>query len=297
MAPKKTPVALIYDFDGTLSPGNMQEFSFLKALGIPPEEFWQKTNELSEKNDANSVLCYMKLMLDEARAKRISLKRESFTRFGKEIELFKGVKEWFGLINNYGRQKNLDIKHYINSSGLKEMIEGTAIASEFARIYACSFLYNVDGVAEWPAVAVDFTTKTQFLFKINKGIDSVSDNKRINEYVPEDERPVPFAQMIYFGDGTTDIPCMKMVRQNGGHSVAVYKPKDAALRRAAEKLILENRVNFVCPADYTKDKEIYTVVTTILDKIKSDYDFKQLKNGHYRAAEKSEKQNSRAPIV
>jgi 2-hydroxy-3-keto-5-methylthiopentenyl-1-phosphate phosphatase len=270
----KNTIALIYDFDGTLSPHNMQEFSFIKAIGKNKEEFWTKNQKLSEDNDANGILCYMYLMIKAAQENNISLRRESFQRFGKDIELFNGVKEWFELINAYGRDKELDIKHYIISSGLKEMIEGTDIAKEFENIYACSFLYNVDGIAYWPAVAVDYTAKTQFLFKINKGIKEVSDTIKINEYIPEDKRPIPFPHMIYFGDGETDIPCMKMVKENGGNSIAVYRRTKKTI---AEKLINENRVNFVCPADYSQDKEIYHVVTTILDKIKSEIDYDSLK--------------------
>ena len=285
MAKTNRPVvALIYDFDGTLSPGNMQEFSFIKALEMRAEEFWKKAGVMTQRNDASKILCYMKLMLDEAKSKQISLKRESFKRFGEEVALFNGVDGLFSLINKYGREKGLEIRHYINSSGLKEMIEGTTIADRFYRIYACSFLYNVDDVAEWPAVAVDYTTKTQFLFKINKGIDSVSDDKKINEYVHEEDRPVPFKRMIYFGDGATDIPCMKMVKQNGGHSIAVYDKADKNKKAGAERLILEDRVNFVCPADYSEDKEIHKVVKTVLDKIKSDYDFELLLKKHKDAA-------------
>ena len=278
------PVALVYDFDGTLSPRNMQEFSFIEALGMDSSQFWEKANKLSKEQDASGILCYMKVMLEEARHSGIPVKRESFREFGKTVELYEGVKQWFSLINDYGKNLGLEIFHYINSSGLKEMIEGTEIADEFKKIYACSFLYDVNGVAEWPAVAVDYTTKTQFLFKINKGIEEVSDNKRINEFVPENERPIPFKRMIYFGDGETDIPCMKMVRQNGGYSIAVYRAKDEAKRKTAEQLILDNRVNFVCKADYTENEELCKVVKTILDKMKSDYEFDLLLKQHYQDA-------------
>lgn len=283
---KNVKVALIYDFDGTLSPGNMQEYSFIKELDMSPSEFWKKADELSKKNDASSILCYMKLMLSEADHKDIPIRRETFTQFGNKVDLFSGVKEWFKLINDYAKTKNIEIKHYINSSGLKEMIEGTSIAKEFEHIYACSFIYNASGVAEWPAVAVDYTTKTQFIFKINKGITEVSDSKKINEYVPENLRPIPFKHMIYFGDGDTDIPSMKMVKQNGGHSIAVYNPKDKNKKKMSEQLILDNRVNFVCPADYSKNKDIYNVVTTIIDKIRSDYDFESIMQEHYQNAQK-----------
>lgn len=285
MARKKSiDVALIYDFDGTLSPGNMQEFGFVQALGKDSKEFWRKNRELAEQNDANEILCYMYLMLQEAKANNISLKRKSFKQFGAQIELFKGVEEWFALINEYGKSIGLNIKHYINSSGLREMIEGTKIAKRFENIYACSFLYDVDGIAYWPAVAVDYTTKTQFLFKINKGIKEIRDNKKINEYLAKEDRPIPFERMIYFGDGETDIPSMRVVKEHGGHSIAVYgNPRKKA---TAMKLILEDRVNFACSADYTEGKDIYNVVKRILHKIRADYDFKQLLDIHKNNAQK-----------
>ena len=223
---KKRPVvALIYDFDGTLSPGNMQEFGFIQAIGKSPQEFWQESDDIAFGQDASNILSYMKLMFDEARKAGIKLRRDDFRRFGASVELFNGVEEWFGLINSYGKARGVKIEHYINSSGLAEMIEGTAIADEFKRIFACSFLYNDAGEAEWPGVAVDYTAKTQFLFKINKGILSIRDNKKVNESQAEDNKRIPFPHMIYFGDGETDVPCMKIVKMFGGNSIAVYNPE------------------------------------------------------------------------
>lgn len=280
MAKKQPVVALIYDFDGTLSPGNMQEFGFIQATGKTKEIFWEQNRKLSEGQDANGILTYMYQMLTEAKMNRISLKRESFREFGKNVELFNGVKEWFSLITEYGRSIGLDVKHYINSSGLKEMIEGTPIAKKFENIYACSFLYDVDGIAVWPAVAVDYTAKTQFIFKINKGIKEISDNRKINQYIPEEERPIPFSRMIYFGDGETDIPCMKMVKEHGGHSIAVYASSNK--KTTAQQLIRNNRVNFICRADYTEGKEMHMIVKRVLDKIKADYEFKRLLDLHQK---------------
>ena len=282
---KKTTIALIYDFDGTLSPGNMQEFGFIQAIGKDSRTFWEQNKKLSEENDASGILCYMYLMLQKAQAENISLSRSSFRKFGRDVELFKGVQDWFKLINDYGKSVGVNIEHYINSSGLTEMIEGTSIAKEFKKIYACSFLYDVDGKAVWPAVAVDYTAKTQFLFKINKGIERISDNKRINEYVAEEDRPIPFKNMIYFGDGKTDIPCMKLIKEQGGHSIAVYKP-GSTKKKTAAKLINENRVNFVCSADYSENKEVHNVVKTIIDKIKADTEFHNLQKKHKTKAVK-----------
>lgn len=286
MRAKKPTVALIYDFDGTLSPGNMQEYDFLKAIGIKDKKnFWKENVELAKKNNASEILCYMKLMIDKSKAANNSIKRKAFVEFGKSIKLFNGVDKWFDLVKEYGAKHNVKIEHYINSSGLKEMIEGTPIAKKFEKIYACSFLYE-DDIAVWPAVAVDFTAKTQFLFMINKGIANVSENKRVNDFTPEENRPIPFKHMIYFGDGATDIPCMKLIKEQGGNSIAVYKP-NSNKKEEANKLIKHNRVNFVCPADYSKDKEIYKVVTTIIDKIRSDYDFENLQKHHKANADKS----------
>jgi hypothetical protein len=276
-------VALIYDFDGTLSPGNMQEFGFIQAIGKDITQFWEQSNGLAHDNDASQILCYMYMMLKFAKANNISLKRESFKKFGANIELFPGVYEWFELVNNYAKDRHITLTHFINSSGLKEMIEGTPIAKEFENIYACSYLYDVDGVAYWPAVAVDYTAKTQFLFKINKGIKEVSDTIQINKYTPEEDRPMPFSHMIYFGDGTTDIPSMKLVKEHGGHSIAVYG--DSSKKKMALMLIKENRANFVCKADYTEKGEIYSVVKRILDKIKSDNEFSRLLNIHRKRCE------------
>ena len=267
----KTTVALIYDFDGTLAPGNMQEYDFIPAVGKSNKEFWSEANSLAERQDADSILTYMAKMIQEAKSKNLSLRREAFRESGRNIHLYKGVREWFARINSYGAERNLNIVHYINSSGLKEIIEGTEIAHEFRKIYACTFLYDIDGIAYWPGVAVNYTNKTQFIFKINKGVESVYDSKQVNKFIPENERPVPFKNMIYVGDGTTDIPCMRLVKNFGGHSIAVYNPDDErSARKDMTALIRDNRVNYVCPADYSDGSEIDTVVKTIIDKITID---------------------------
>ena len=215
-------------------------------------------------------------MIQEAQSKGLSLRREAFQESGRNIRYYKGVESWFPRMNAYATERGIRLLHYINSSGMKEIIEGTSIAGEFKHIYACSFLYNVDGIAYWPAVAVNYTNKTQFIFKINKGVESVFDTKQVNQYMEEKERPVPFSRMIYVGDGTTDIPCMKLVKNFGGHSIAVYNPKDEAKRSEMNTLIRDNRVNHVCPADYSDGSEIDTVVKTIIDKCDADYKLSML---------------------
>ena len=254
MNAEKLTVALIYDFDGTLAPGNMQEYDFIPAVGKSNKEFWTDANTLAEEQDADMVLTYMARMIQEAKSKGLSLRREAFQESGRRVALYRGVREWFGRINAYGAARGIRILHYINSSGLKEIIEGTEIAREFRKIYACSFLYDVDGIAYWPAVAVNYTNKTQFIFKINKGVESVFDSKLVNRYIPEEERPVPFRRMIYVG-----------------HSIAVYNPDRKGARREMAQLIHDDRVSHVCPADYSEGGEMDVLVKTIIDKIDLDH--------------------------
>ena len=268
---KKPIVALIYDFDGTLSPGNMQEFGFIQAIGKSPQEFWSQSDEIAAGHDASNILSYMKHMFDEAKKAGIKLRREDFNRFGSEVELFEGVLEWFKLTKEYGKQQGVVVEHYINSSGLAEMVEGTPIAKEFKRIFACSFIYDDNGEAVWPGAAVDYTAKTQFLFKINKGILSVRDNKKVKESQLEEKKRIPFPNMIYFGDGETDVPSMKVVKMFGGNSIAVYNPKISKKKKVAEKLLRQGRVNFITPAVYTKESRTFKLVCSIIDKIKIDF--------------------------
>lgn len=267
-------VALVYDFDGTLAPGNMQEFGLLQSIGYEnPAEFWNLCDQIAKTNDAGGIAVVMYAIQTEAQRAGIRCTRDMLSEFGKKVLFFPGVIKWFDAINRYATEIGVEVKHYINSSGIKEMIEGCEIAKEFERIYACTYLYDSNGDACWPSVVVDYTKKTQFLFKINKGIREVSDKVRVNEFVPSDERPVPFERMIYFGDGETDVPCMRTVKSNGGYSFAVYgNDKKRAL---AMQLLSEGRVNFACAADYTEGGEMMEIVKRILDKVKIDYTLSQ----------------------
>jgi hypothetical protein len=267
---KLVDMAIAYDFDGTLAPGNMQEHSFLPEIGMPKNKFWAESDQLAEKHQADNVLTYMNLMLKKAKEKDLPVRKQDFINRGKAVTLFDGVESWFNRINNYGRNLGLRVEHYIISSGLREMIEGTPIAHEFKAIYASSFKYDPNDVAEWPALAINFTTKTQYLFRINKGVLDVCDNKKINEFVKMEDRPIPFKRMIFIGDGDTDIPCFSLVKSLGGHSIAVYKPKTPYAKGKAEKLIEDGRVNFITPADYSEKSNIEEIVKSIMSKISSD---------------------------
>ena len=255
--------AIMYDFDKTLCTRDMQEYSFIPGLGISPDAFWGAAAELSS-GGMDRILAYMYLMLKKAREANKPIRRENFVALGKDIAFFPGVTDWFERITAYGKARGVSVEHYIISSGLREIIEGSAVRDRFRKIYACEFHYDANGVAVWPLVSVNYTTKTQFLFRINKGVLDVSDDEALNRYVPEDERPIPFRNMVYIGDGLTDVPSMKLVKANGGHSVAVYQ-KDA--KEKVKDLLMNQRVDFVAPADYRAGHDLDAIVSRVVDKI------------------------------
>lgn len=264
MAAKKPIIALMYDFDKTLCTTDMQAYTFIPNLGMSANEFWAKASDLAEKHKMDRILAYMYLMLDEAHIHRKPIRRSDFVALGKDLELYPGVAEWFSRINRFGKEQGVTIKHYIISSGLREIIEGSSIYKEFDDVFAGEFLYDENGVACWPKNVVNYTTKTQFLFRINKGVLDISNDDDLNRFTPEEDRPVPFRNMIYIGDGLTDVPCMKLVKVNGGCSIAVYqKGKQAKVK----DLILDQRVNFIEPADYSEDSQLDQITKDIIVKM------------------------------
>jgi hypothetical protein len=280
--PKKLiPAALCYDFDGTLAPGNMQERDFIPQIGMSTATFWKEVVALSEKHEADNILMYMRLMLQKALAAEVQVRRENFTNYGSSLSFFPGVystvkDNWFKRITAYARESGIALDHYIVSSGIKEMVEGTPVGKFFKRIYASAFMYDHHGIAVWPALALNYTTKTQYLFRINKGTLDVYDHTEINRYIPQDQRAVPFEHMIYIGDGETDIPCFRLLKDQGGHSVAVYEGSKKGARQQAAKIHGDGRVNFVAVTDYTEGSVLDRVVKGIIDKIASDMNLKML---------------------
>jgi len=260
----KTVAAILYDFDKTLSTKDMQEYAFIPGIGMTADDFWKQCNRLTTEHNMDQILSYMYVMLNEARGKKL-LNRSEFTKLGKSVELLPGVLSWFDRVNAYGAQLGIEVEHYIISSGLKEIIEGTPIASYFKQIYAAEFFYDDKGVPVWPAMAVNYTSKTQFLFRINKGVLDVTDHKGLNEFTPENQRRIPFGNMLYIGDGYTDVPCMRLVKANGGHSVAVYSDN----KQTATDIMKQGRVDFIAPADYRENEKLEQTVFAVLDFIKA----------------------------
>ncbi len=263
-------VALVYDFDGTLARGNLQERRFIPEIGMTPKAFWEEVKARTKAEDADEILIYMMLMVEKAAARGPPISRDMLARHGEAADLFDGLADggWFTRIDKAARDLSLGCDHYVISSGIDEMIRGCPIYDRFRRVYASSYAYGADGNAIWPKVAINYTTKTQFLFRINKGIETVWDNTGINAWIPEEERPMPFKRMIFIGDGETDIPSMKLVTEYGGHSIAVYDPNRAPRDIAkVDHLIAEKRVDFVAPADYTENATLDILVRGILGRI------------------------------
>ena len=269
----KTPplkTALIYDFDGTLARGNMQEVSFIPSIGMKPAEFWDSVRPVTIAADADGILMYMQMMLQAARDQGNPVTRQDLRDHGREVALFEGLRDlsWFRRMDEFGAQYGLEIEHYIISAGLTEMIEGCPIAAAFKHVFASKYVYDADDVAIWPAVGINYTTKTQYLFRINKGVFNHWDDERINRFIPDDERPIPFERMIFLGDGDTDVPTMKMMHTKGGFSIAVYDPENTPRdTNKIHRLISEDRVNFVAAADYREGTAVDLIVKGLIGRI------------------------------
>lgn len=257
-------IAICYDFDKTLTPNEMQAQGYIQSLGYEVEEFWNKSNGMAADNDMDENLSYMYMMVNEFKDHH-KLDRKTLEAYGAEVQLFSGVNDWFKRIRDYGLNRGVLVEHYIISSGIKEMIEGTEIAKngEFEKIYASSFYFDDKGIARWPAQVVNYTNKTQFLFRIQKGTLDIND-PGINDYFPPDEIRVPFRNIIYIGDSDTDIPCMKLVNTYGGFSVGVYNPDHS--KEKVYRMIKDNRIKYFAPADYRENKELDLIIKNIIER-------------------------------
>ena len=257
-------VAFLYDFDKTLCTTDMQNYSFIPSLGMTPQEFWPLANDFGRANRIDGILAYMYTMIHESERRNRPFTRQDLVEQGRGIVLYPGVQEWFDRINAFGAAQGVQVEHYIISSGLREIIEGSSISDAFKEIYASEFYYDENGRPVWPKLAVNFTAKTQFVYRINKGVLDVSDDKTLNDSMPDDSKRVPFTNMIYMGDGLSDVPCMKMMRAYGGQAIAVYQE---ANRPGVEDLLAKGRVDYIFPADYREGTPLDETAKNIIRKM------------------------------
>ncbi|MDD5791673.1 MAG: HAD family hydrolase [Erysipelotrichaceae bacterium] len=258
-------LALIYDFDKTLSPRDMQEYHLIGKLGYDnPDDFWKRCGELTEEQNVDGILSYMYMIAKEDP----NLTKDDLIAEGQYIKLYPGVSTWFDRINEYGLRHGIDIEHYIISSGIKEIIQGTSIAKEFKEIYACSYCYDSNGKVLWPSRSINYTMKTQYLFRINNGVFDERNDRDLNRSTPDDEKYLPYDHMIYFGDGMTDVPSMKVVNSLGGYTIAVFG-QGIDKKKLAEELYDKRRAAFMAKADYSKGSKIERIVQGIIDSVES----------------------------
>lgn len=263
---KRPVLAICYDFDKTLSPNDMQAQGYIQSVRYDVGDFWAESNELAENNEMDQNLAYMYKMVQEAEGNLI-FNKKTLEDYGSRVTLFPGVEDWFQRICNYGDAHGVIVEHYIISSGLKEMIEGTSVAKQgaFKKIYASSFYYDHrTGVAKWPAQVINYTNKTQFLFRIEKGVLDIND-QGVNDFFAPEEIRVPFRNMVYIGDSDTDIPCMKLVNSYGGHSIGVY---NAATNDKSKvyKMMHDGRIKYYVPADYSEGTKLDSLVKSIINR-------------------------------
>jgi hypothetical protein len=269
-------IALVYDFDGTLSPQPMQEYTVLPKIGVEPAQFWAMVNREARETESDPMLVYMRHIIEALERERVDVKREDFAAMAGEIEYFPGVPTWFARMNAYVKKRSrgqAKVQHYLISAGQKEILDGVSIRKHFKRIYASEYHFNHHGVATFPKFLVTDTLKTQFLFRINKGIEAVTES--INEHMPEEERPIPFPNIIYVGDGMTDVPSMALTKKNGGHTVAVYDPAGDRGRATCVKLLDAGRVDFVAEADFRAGSRLARRVQLLLDAIVADIAYRR----------------------
>ncbi len=261
---EKSIAAIMYDFDKTLCTRDMQDYQFIPSLGMTSSQFWQEANIFGREKEMDSVLAYMYTMIREAKRKNVPVFRETLVNQGKSVELFKGLDTWFDRIDEFGKSQGVQVEHYVISSGLKEIIEGTSISRKFKKIFACEFYYDDETKqAVWPITAVNYTNKTQFVYRINKGVLDVSNDEDLNRSMPDSVKRVPFTNMVYIGDGLSDVPCMKMMKSYGGQAIAVYQNDNPKVR----ELLKRGRVDYIFPADYSENSSLEMTIKNIIRKI------------------------------
>lgn len=262
---KRPKMAICYDFDKTLSPDDMQSFTLIPSFGIEKETFWKESNQLAKENLMDRNLAWMYELLRYSTFKGKPFSKDYLRSIGAEVQLYKGVESWFDRISKYAAGKGLELEHYIISSGLKEIIEGSKIANKFKRIYASSYYYNTDGAAIWPAQAINYTYKTQYIFRIAKGIPEEWDD-RVNDSMRAADLVIPYENIVYIGDSETDIPCMRLVKSKGGYAIGVFDPQKNS-RKKVYQLYNDERINFYAPADYSARSSLFHYLKEIIDEI------------------------------
>jgi haloacid dehalogenase-like hydrolase len=271
MAAIQNTIGIVYDYDQTLSPAYMQDDVIFPAFGIHAEKFWRRCAELVQEQGYDQELAYMKSLLDYLAVDRPTNKQ--LQELGANMSLYRGLPEMFdefqeGLLTPEQVETGIRVEHYVVSSGLKVLIEGSRIRPYLRAVFGCEYAEDAEGRITFPKRVISHTQKTQYLFRINKGLLDMSQD--VNDHMPDDVRPIPFRNMIYIGDGPTDVPCFTIMKKNGGHAIAVYNPDDperASFRKCFDLATRAERVRHIAPADYRRNSHLRLLLEEMVREI------------------------------
>ncbi len=266
----QTTIGLVYDYDQTLSPSYMTDEVVFPHFGISAPQFWKRSNALVSEQGYDSELAYLKTLLDCLTPDPPT--NAELRALGAKLQFYPGLPDMFEELNAVltaeHRAFGIKIEHYIISSGLKELLEGSALRPHVKTIFGCEFAEDREGRISFPKRVVSHTTKTQFIFRINKGL--LLPHEDVNDHMPSDLRPIPFQSMIYIGDGPTDVPCFTLMRKYGGNAIAVYNPQDetrASFRKCYQLHAHADRVKYIAPSDYRPNSHLRLLLEEMIVEI------------------------------
>lgn len=270
MATAQTTIGLIYDYDQTLSPNYMQDEVLFPHFGINPTQFWKKSRELVDSEGYDGELAYLKALLDYLAMDRPT--NADLRRLGGNLKFYPGLPALFEELNVVLTDQHcmlgIKVEHYIVSSGLKALLDGSQLAPHVKKIFGCEFGEDADGRITFPKRVISHTTKTQYLFRINKGM--LEPNEDVNDHMAPELRPIPFQNMIYVGDGPTDVPCFTLMKKYGGHALAVYNPTEtnrSSFKKCYQLSALADRVKHIAPADYRPGSHLRLLLEEMVTEI------------------------------
>jgi len=273
MTSPQNTIAIVYDYDQTLSPSYMQDEVVFPTFGIDGASFWRRCSELVRDQGYDNELAYMKVLLDTLEMDRPT--QTELRSLGKKLNFYNGLPEMFdqfreNLLTEEQRSHGISVEHYIISSGMKVLIEGSRLATHVRAIFGCEFAEDGEGRITFPKRVISHTQKTQFLFRINKGLLDMSED--VNDHMDPAVRPIPFPNMIYLGDGPTDVPCFTVMRKNNGHAIAVYNPDDperVGFKKCYQLSTHADRVRHIAPADYRSGSHLRLLLEEMVHEIAS----------------------------
>ena len=259
MPQQQNIIAIVYDYDRTLSPRPMQEDVIFERIGVEASKFWSMADELKGNKSYEDELAWIRLLLDNPSFRCLS--NLDLEGMGRNLKFYPGVPEMFaelevGLHSDKYLRHGVALEHYIVTSGLKSVLAGSILSQNVQAIFGCELDEDEEGRVYWPKRIISHTAKTQYLFRITKGLEYVDLSHDVNDHMPEPERRIPFSNMLYIGDGPTDVPCFAVISSRGGKSLAVYDPSSKVSFATCMSLREAQRVDEIAEADYRQNTHL-----------------------------------------